>query len=129
MSDEEHARTVTDLLGRGWITVLDRDDEPTDEIDEWDEQGGGRFREWRVEGVTFEYVPERTHAPLVVREEGSAKEKTPLRPSDGDKEGVERTEEYRMRGMKILLDVAFRHPQNDSLRVKVERLDEDGGSA
>jgi len=121
--ETERATLVSDLEGRGYITVLDADDEATDEVDSFDEEGGGRFREWSLGGVHFDYVTERTQAPLVVREEGSAKEKTPLRPSDGSKEGVEATEEYRMRGMKILLDVAFRHPNNDSLRVKVERLD------
>ena len=128
MSKDE-ATFVNNFEGRGYITVLDVDGEPTDEVDEYDEQDGGRFREWRVEGVTFDYVSERTHAPLIVRESGSAGEEVRLRPSDRSKEGVESTEEYRMRGMKILLDVAFRHPQNDSLRFKVERLDEDGGTA
>jgi len=134
MSDEnDRATYINDLEGRGWITVLDAADEPTDEIDEWGEQGGGRFRTWRVGGVTFEYVPERTHAPLVVKEKGATATEAQLRPADIDKVGVEGTERYRMRGVNIYVDTAFRHPQNDSLRFKVEYpdtdADEDGGSA
>jgi len=64
-------------------------------------------------------VPEQTNAPLVVVEEGSQKPKTQLRPSDVSKVGVEGTEEYRMRGVGLLLDTAFRHPGNASLRFKV----------
>jgi len=132
-ADDDRATFITDLEGSGYITVLDADDEPTDEVDEWDKQGGGRFREWRVDGVTFEYVPERTHAPLSVEEEGSATKQTQLRPADIDKVGVEGTERYRMRGVNIYVDTAFRHPQNDSLRFKVEYpdtdADEEGGSA
>ena len=121
MMDDGRATYVTDLVGRGYITVLDADGEPTDDVDEYDEEDGGRFREWRVEGVTFDYVPERTHAPLVVREEGAASTKTQLRPADVSKTGVEGTEEYRIRGVGLVLDTAFRHPDNDSLRFKVVR--------
>ena len=119
MSDEDRATLVTDLVGRGYITVLDGDGEPTDEVDEYDEDGGGRFRSWRVGGVSFEYAPERTHAPLHVEEEDATATKTELRPVDGETVGVEASEFYRVRGVALVLDTAFRHPENDSLRFKV----------
>jgi len=118
MSDDR-ATYVTDFEGDGWIIVLDADNEPTNEVDEFTEEDGGRFRTWRVEGVTFNYAPERTNAPLVVEEEGSEKSKTQLRTSESSKSGVEGTEEYRMRGLNIYVDTAFRHPQNDSLKFKM----------
>ena len=122
MSDEtDRAVLITDFEGDGWITVLDSDDEPTDEVDEFDEDGGGRFREWRVGGVTFGYVPEDFHS-LTVDEEGVASDAR-LSPVEATREGVEGTERYRMRGVNIFVDTAFRHPQNASLRFKVEYPD------
>jgi hypothetical protein len=118
MSDDR-ATYVTDFEGDGWIIVLDADSDPTDAADEFNEKAGGRERVLRVVGVSFEYAPERTHAPLVVREEDAAAAKTQLRPADVSKAGVEGTEEYRMRGVGLLVDTAFRHPDNASLRFKV----------
>jgi len=50
---EDRATKINDLLGRGYVTVLDADGEPTDAVDEFTEGDGGRFRTWRVEGVTL----------------------------------------------------------------------------